>query len=112
MDAHVSLMIYLLVETLIFHQIQLFYCLLLLLMVLKSISMVDLGYFGHSISDLPTNPEGLEEKPFMPFDRMNEKGLVVTMAAIPNADSPSGKEKTIDEITSNKIIIRLRCERG
>jgi hypothetical protein len=71
----------------------------------KSISIVDLGYFGYSISDLPTDPEGLEETPYMPFDGMNEKGLVVTMAAIPNADPPSDKEKSIDEIAVIRLLL-------
>ncbi|MBN2335138.1 hypothetical protein JXL21_06220, partial [Candidatus Bathyarchaeota archaeon] len=50
-----------------------------------SVSMVDLGYFGYSLTSLP-EPDSLDSllaAPYMPFDGMNEKGLVVGMAAIP-----------------------------
>jgi len=73
----------------------------------KSVSMVDLGYFGYSIENQPTiNTTGLEETPYMPFDGMNEKGLVVAMAAIPYADAPESTDKvTIGEIAVLRLLL-------
>ena len=67
--------------------------------------MVDLGYFGYSMIDHPTGPDGLEEAPYMPFDGMNEKGLVVTMVAIPYADPPSDNEKSVGEIQVIRLLL-------
>ena len=71
----------------------------------RSVSMVDLGYFGYSMIDHPTGPDGLEEAPYMPFDGMNEMGLVVTMAAIPYADPPSDNEKSVGEIQVIRLLL-------
>ena len=71
----------------------------------KSVSMVDLGYFGFSMSENPTGFDGLREVPYMPFDGMNEKGLVVTMAAIPYANPPSDKEKSVGEIEAIRLLL-------
>jgi len=71
----------------------------------KSVSMVDLGYFDYSMGDLPVDASGLEETPYMPFDGMNEKGLVVTMAAVPFAESPSGKERSVGEIAAIRLLL-------
>ena len=72
----------------------------------KSVSMVDLGYFDYSMSSLPVDPSGLEETPYMPFDGMNEKGLVVTMAAIPFADAPYSSERvSIGEIAVIRLLL-------
>ena len=77
-----------------------------------SVSMVDLGYFGYSMSDLPDPDEGLEGlrmTPYLPFDGMNEHGLVVGMAAIHHAEPPHDPEKvTIGEIQ----VIRLLLDRA
>ena len=64
-----------------------------------SISFVDLSYFvsedlvealdGTSIESL----RGLLETPFLPFDGMNELGLVVGMAAVPPAEMPIDPQK-------------------
>jgi hypothetical protein len=71
----------------------------------KSISLADLGYFGYSISNPPVDSSGLEETPYMPFDGMNEKGLVVTMAAVPYADSPSDNERSVGEIAAIRLLL-------
>ena len=72
----------------------------------KSVSMVDLGYFEYSLSNIPVDPVGLEETPYMPFDGMNEKGLVVTMAAIPFADAPISSDKvSIGEIAVIRLLL-------
>ena len=71
----------------------------------KSVSMVDLGYFGYSMDNLPVDTRGLEETPYMPFDGMNEKGLVVTMAAVPVAESPSDSERSVGEIAAIRLLL-------
>jgi hypothetical protein len=55
-----------------------------------SVSMVDIAYLGFegtrasTLTDLPlVERRGLLGAPFMPFDGMNERGLVVGMAAVP-----------------------------
>ena len=77
-----------------------------------SVSMVDLGYFGYSMSHLP-DPEkgsvGLMMTPYLPFDGMNEHGFAVGMAAIPHAEPPHDPRKvTIGEIQ----VIRLLLDRA
>lgn len=66
-----------------------------------SVSMVDIAYLGLSsaeISSLDTLPlldrGALLAAPYLPFDGMNEYGLVVGMAAVPFSQTPSdpGKE--------------------
>jgi predicted choloylglycine hydrolase len=61
-----------------------------------SVSMVDLGYFGYSLSNLPQEGDldSLLAAPYLPFDGMNEKGLAVGMAAIPEAVAPTAEGKT------------------
>jgi hypothetical protein len=71
-----------------------------------SVSMVDIAYLGFEddvvrrLNDLPLEErQALLYTPFMPFDGMNERGLVVGMAAVPGSAMPhdSGKE-TIDSL--------------
>ncbi|HEX9913458.1 MAG TPA: linear amide C-N hydrolase [Candidatus Bathyarchaeia archaeon] len=76
-----------------------------------SVSLVDLGYFGYSMSELPDaeDLESLTTTPYLPFDGMNEAGLVVGMAAIPHAEPPFSPNKvTIGEIQ----VIRLLLDRA
>ena len=60
-----------------------------------SVSMVDLAYFFDApavtqLMDLDLNDlEPLLNTPSMPFDGMNEKGLVIGMAAVPESPTPS-----------------------
>ncbi len=70
-----------------------------------SVSMVDLAYleFGGRIDqliDLPLDQRrALLEAPALPFDGMNERGLVVGMAAVPDGNVPPDPEKeTIDSL--------------
>ena len=76
-----------------------------------SVSLVDLGYFGYSMSELPDaeDLESLTTTPYLPFDGMNEAGLVVGMAAIPHAEPPFSSGKvSIGEIQ----VIRLLLDRA
>lgn len=73
-----------------------------------SVSMVDLGYFGYSLGNLPQEGdlESLLAAPYLPFDGMNEKGLVVGMAAIPEALAPVAEGKTtIGEIQVIRLLL-------
>ena len=71
-----------------------------------SVSMVDIYYLGFGgdrafgITDLPLEEQaGLLDAPYIPFDGMNEEGLVVGMAAVPpgNMWEDPAKE-TIDSL--------------
>jgi predicted choloylglycine hydrolase len=73
-----------------------------------SVSMVDLGYFGYSLSNLPQEGDldSLLAAPYLPFDGMNEKGLAVGMAAIPEALAPTAEGKTtIGEIQVIRLLL-------
>ncbi len=71
-----------------------------------SVSMVDIEYldFGgkrsQNLTGLPlADRRALLDAPSLPFDGMNEKGLVVGMAAIPEQDMPyDPQKKTLDEL--------------
>jgi hypothetical protein len=79
-----------------------------------SVSMVDMAYLGFSgtradtIIDLPLiELEALLNAPFIPFDGMNEQGLVVGMAAVPPGDMlPDPDKETVDSV----MIIRLMLD--
>jgi hypothetical protein len=71
-----------------------------------SVSVVDIAYLGFEdgvvrrLTDLPLEErQALLHTPFMPFDGMNEHGLVVGMAAVPESAMPydTGKE-TLDSL--------------
>ena len=73
-----------------------------------SVSMVDLGYFGYNLGNLPQEGDldSLLAAPLLPFDGMNEKGLVVGMAAIPEALAPAAEGKTnIGEIQVIRLLL-------
>jgi len=58
-----------------------------------SVSMVDIEYLGLDRAHIgEIGPEKLARAARIPFDGMNEKGLVVTMAAVPHARSPQRPE--------------------
>lgn len=70
-----------------------------------SVSMVDLAYLVppgdvRSLTDLDLEErEALLAAPFWPFDGMNEQGLVVGMAAVPESEMPYDPDKdTIDSL--------------
>lgn len=81
-----------------------------------SVSMVDITYLGFSgeeaqnITDLPLiDRSALLITPFLPFDGMNEHGLTVGMAAVPDDSSPPDPQKsTIDSL----VVIRLILDRA
>jgi hypothetical protein len=70
-----------------------------------SVSMVDIAYLlpasdVQMLIDLPLEArEPLLEAPFWPFDGMNEHGLVVGMAAVPESEMPHDANRgTIDSL--------------
>jgi hypothetical protein len=57
----------------------------------RSVSMVDISYLGFDRRHLADLTEaGLRKASALPFDGMNEKGLMVAMAAVPQARAPHG----------------------
>jgi hypothetical protein len=65
-----------------------------------SVSMVDIAFLGYtgSIADNLAQAsleerQALLQAPFLPFDGMNEKGLVVGMAAVPPGNVPADPQK-------------------
>ncbi|MBN1979740.1 MAG: linear amide C-N hydrolase [Anaerolineae bacterium] len=74
-----------------------------------SVSMVDIGYLVdkdqvRSLTDLPlADRAALLGAPFWPFDGMNEHGLVVGMAAVPESVTPDDPDK---EMIGSLAIIR------
>jgi hypothetical protein len=66
-----------------------------------SVSMVDIAYFftaseARALADLPLEErKPLLNAPFWPFDGMNEHGLVVGMAAVPDSPQPYEAGKTV-----------------
>jgi hypothetical protein len=70
-----------------------------------SVSMVDIAYLipgseVHTLTDLPLEArEPLLESPFWPFDGMNEHGLAVGIAAVPESGMPyDSNRETIDSL--------------
>jgi len=64
-----------------------------------SVSMIDMEYLGFDRAHLdrleePGAAQALARAARIPFDGMNEKGLVVTMAAVPHARSPHRAQAT------------------
>ncbi len=76
-----------------------------------SVSMVDMAYLGvgdkvRTLTELPLDQRrALLQAPALPFDGMNERGLVVGMAAVPSGDmQPDPKKATIDSL---KVIRKM-----
>jgi hypothetical protein len=71
-----------------------------------SVSMVDIEYLGFGgerstdLTDLPLEERrALLDAPSLPFDGMNEMGLAIAMAAVPEEDMPHDpQKKTLDEL--------------
>ena len=71
-----------------------------------SVSMVDLYYLGYGheqaygLTDLPlADLAGLLDAPYLPFDGMNEAGLAVGMAAVPDGGMvPDPDKETVDSL--------------
>jgi hypothetical protein len=70
-----------------------------------SVSMVDMAYLGvgdaaRTLTELPLNQrQALLQAPALAFDGMNERGLVVGMAAVPSGNMhPDPGKETIDSL--------------
>jgi hypothetical protein len=78
-----------------------------------SVSMVDIEYLGFAgdrarhLIDLPLSErQALLNAPALPFDGMNEQGLVIGMAAVPPGEMPSDPhKKTIDQLAVMREIL-------
>lgn len=78
-----------------------------------SVSMVDMEYLGFegdrskNLTDIPLEERRtLLDAPSLPFDGMNEKGLAVGMAAVPEEDMPfDPRKKTLDELEAIREIL-------
>ncbi len=71
----------------------------------RSVSMVDIAYLVdadqvRALTDLPLEDRRpLLDAPFLPFDGMNERGLVVGMAAVPPGDmQPDPNKETVGSL--------------
>ncbi len=81
-----------------------------------SVSMVDLAYLGfgdkvNRLTELPLDQRrALLNAPALPFDGMNERGLVVGMAAVPDGNvRPDPGKATIDSL---QVIRRMLDQAG
>ncbi len=70
-----------------------------------SVSMVDIAYLGFDNSTAPQllqmnlgERQQLLNAPFLPFDGMNELGLVVGMAAVPAGNVPADSTERINRV--------------
>lgn len=78
-----------------------------------AVSMVDIDYLGFGgegakgLLDLPLSERtALLEAPYLPFDGMNETGLVVGMAAVPFGEmSRDPSKKTMDSLLVMRVIL-------
>jgi hypothetical protein len=57
----------------------------------RSVSLVDIAYLGFDRENVPDDAADLAGAAGLPFDGMNEQGVAVAMAAVPEAESPPGK---------------------
>lgn len=78
-----------------------------------SVSMVDLYYLGYGyeesfgLADLPLEAlAGLLDAPYLPFDGMNEAGLAIGMAAVPDGGMlPDPEKETVDSLLAIRMIL-------
>jgi hypothetical protein len=77
-----------------------------------SVSMVDIAYLGfddkkENLVELPLSKrEPLLQAPLQPFDGMNEYGLAIGMAAVPDSKMPHDPDKpTIDSLSVMREIL-------
>ncbi len=80
-----------------------------------SVSMVDMSYLEidadiNNLTELPIEQrQALLEAPALPFDGMNERGLVVGMAAVPSGDMPFDPGK---EMIDSLMVIRKMLDQA
>jgi hypothetical protein len=79
-----------------------------------SVSMVDIAYLGFggaraaTLTDLPpVERRALLDAPFLPFDGMNERGLVIGMAAVPPGQMQPDPDK---ETVGSLMVIRVMLD--
>ena len=77
-----------------------------------SVSMVDLAYLGFGddvdrLTELPLEErQALLTAPSLPFDGMNDRGLVVGMAAVPAGNvQPDPNKETVDSLMVMRLIL-------
>jgi hypothetical protein len=78
-----------------------------------SVSMVDIAYLGFGGAEAGTATElplverrALLYTPFLPFDGMNERGLVVGMAAVPPGQMrPDPEKETVDSLMAIRVML-------
>lgn len=77
-----------------------------------SVAMVDIGYLVETTRIDTLTESSLDERavlleaPFWPFDGMNEVGLVIGMAAVPDREMPNDPDKeTIDSLMVMRLIL-------
>jgi hypothetical protein len=73
-----------------------------------SISTVDISYLGFDRSDPPSdkNLRQLLRSPFLPFDGVNERGLAITMMAVPHSEGGRDPNKvTIDSLAVIRLML-------
>jgi hypothetical protein len=82
-----------------------------------SVSMVDIAYLVEedqvkSLTDLPlAERQALLAAPFWPFDGLNERGLVVGMAAVPESEMPNDPAKeTIGSLAVIREMLDHACD--
>ncbi len=72
-----------------------------------SVSMVDISYLGFDRgSPSERNMRQLLQAPFLPFDGLNERGLAVTMMAVPRSEGGRDPDKvTIDSLAVIRLML-------
>ena len=72
-----------------------------------SVSMVDISYLGFD-RGAPSgkNKRRLLQSPYLPFDGLNERGLAVTMMAVPHSEGGRDPKKiTIDSLAAIRLML-------
>jgi len=72
-----------------------------------SVSMVDMSYLGFDRgAPAEKNMRQLLRSPFLPFDGLNERGLAVTMMAVPHSEGGRDPQKiTIDSLAIIRLLL-------
>ncbi len=72
-----------------------------------SVSMVDAAYLGvQGDPDTAGERQALLDAPLLPFDGMNEKGLAIGMAAVPDADGGTRPERpTVGSVRIIRLVL-------